>query len=686
MSEILWTPSNERAQNSQMQAFADEASRRTGLDLSNYSDLHRWSVTEREAFWALVWEFCGIRGDRGKRLSRFEEDFSQSRFFPDARLNFAENCLGRRDDAVAIVFVGESRKRRELSYADLYDRVARLAAWLRGRGVGVGDRVAACLPNLPETIVAMLATTSLGAIWSSCSPDFGTNGVVDRFSQIEPKILFCVDGYDYNGKRIDTLARVPEILEELPGVEACVVVPYAGLSSGTRSATDVDLSSFVMAEVALDSVEVFALDEIMNGNGQGGGGDGGSRDVREDANDRAVPALDFERLAFDHPLYILFSSGTTGKPKCIVHGAGGTLLQHLKEHRLHVDLRPDDRIFYFTTCGWMMWNWLATGLASGARLVLFDGSPFHPDARRLWKLAADERVNVFGVSAKFIDSSAKAGVSPGREFDLSSIRSILSTGSPLREESFDYVYREVAEDVHLASISGGTDIISCFVLGSPTLPVHRGEIQCAGLGMRVEVFDEEANPLVGRPGELVCTEPFPSMPVQFWNDPDGSRYRAAYFERFENVWCHGDWCIETENGGYVILGRSDAVLNPGGVRIGTAEIYAQVDSFDEILESIAIGQAWEGDVRVVLFVKMAEGATFDDALQARLRSSIRKNASPRHVPARILEVRDIPRTRSGKITELAVREVVNGREVKNVEALANPEALDFFRDREELDS
>jgi acetoacetyl-CoA synthetase len=681
-SETLWTPSVARAGNSQIQAFANEASRRTGLDLSNYSALHGWSVRELDAFWTLVWEMCEVVGDRGERPSVLGSQLTQSQFFPDARLNFAENCLRRRDDEVAIVFISESGKRRELSFADLYARVAKLAEWLRGRGVRAGDRVAACLPNLPDTIVAMLATSSLGGIWSSCSPDFGIDGVLDRFSQIEPKILFCVDYYEYNGKRIETLTRVPEILAALPGVEACVIVPYAGRSSDharemaeiARPSPFSSPSPSPSSKVDGGSAELFHLDGIID------------ESVDGSTEDRAVPDLVFERLAIDHPLYILFSSGTTGKPKCIVHGAGGTLLQHLKEHRLHVDLRQDDRLFYFTTCGWMMWNWLATGLASGARLILYDGSPFHPDARRLWKLAADEEVNVFGVSAKFIDSSAKAGVMPGSEFDLSNIRTILSTGSPLGEESFDYVYREVAEDVHLASISGGTDIVSCFVLGSPTLPVRRGEIQCAGLGMQVEVFDDDANPIVGTPGELVCTKPFPSMPVQFWNDPDGARYHAAYFERFENVWCHGDWCIETDSGGFVILGRSDAVLNPGGVRIGTAEIYSQVESFDEILESIAIGQAWEGDVRVVLFVKMTEGAIFDEALQARLRSSIRVKASPRHVPARILEVRDIPRTRSGKITELAVRDIVAGREVKNVEALANPEALEFFRNREELES
>jgi len=663
MSEILWTPTRERAEKSQMWAFAQEASRRSGLDLSDYSALHRWSVDSSEDFWELIWEACEIIGDRAESdgASRIRADavteFWEARFLPDARLNFAENLLRRSGLETAIVFVGESGERRELSFDALREQVAQMAGWLRSRGVGVGDRVAACLPNLPETVVAMLATTSLGGIWSSCSPDFGSDGIVDRFSQIEPKIFLCVDGYLYNGKHVETQGRVPEILSALPTVECCVVVPYR---------ESVPPAILEKIETSDGSVDVLHWTQIVDG-GEG-------------------PPLLFERLPMDHPLYILYSSGTTGKPKCIVHGAGGTLLQHLKEQRLHVDLHENDRLFYFTTCGWMMWNWLVSGLATGATLVLYDGSPFHPDARRLWELASRERIDVFGISAKFIDSAAKAGVSPGQEFDLSSLRTILSTGSPLSEDGFEYIYREVASDLHLASISGGTDIVSCFVLGSPTLPVRSGEIQCAGLGMQVEVFDDEGKAIVGTPGELVCTSPFPSMPVEFWNDPDGARYRAAYFERFPGIWCHGDWCLETESGGFVIHGRSDAVLNPGGVRIGTAEIYSQVEAFDEILEAIAIGQSWEDDVRVVLFVKMAAGFTLDDALRANLRTRIRKNASPRHVPACIVEVHDIPRTRSGKITEIAVRDVVHGREVKNVEALANPEALEYFRDREELAS
>jgi acetoacetyl-CoA synthetase len=665
MSEILWTPTRERAEKSRMWAFGQEASRRSGLDLSDYRALHRWSVDSPGAFWELVWEFCEVIGDRGERSEPAGVgagvEFSEVRFLPDARLNFAENLLRRRGSETALVFIGESGERREQSFVGLREDVARFAGWLRTRGVGVGDRVAACLPNLPETIVAMLATTSLGGIWSSCSPDFGQDGVIDRFSQIGPKLLLFADGYEYSGRRLDTLDRIPEILSALPTVECCVVVPYAGITVASEPIPTATLERMATAE---ERVDILHWGEIV---GQG-----------------KAPPLVFERLPMDHPLYILYSSGTTGKPKCIVHGAGGTLLQHLKEHRLHVDLREDDRLFYFTTCGWMMWNWLVSGLATGATLVLYDGSPFHPDARRLWELASQESIAVFGISAKFIDSAAKAGVSPGREFDLSSLRTILSTGSPLSEDGFDYIYREVASDVHLASISGGTDIVSCFVLGSPTLPVRRGEIQCAGLGMQVEIFDDEGNRIVGTPGELVCTRPFPSMPVEFWNDPDGSRYRAAYFERFPGVWCHGDWCVETESGGFVIHGRSDAVLNPGGVRIGTAEIYSQVEAFDEILEAIAIGQSWEGDVRVVLFVKMAPGLALDDALRAKLRTRIRENASPRHMPARIVEVLDIPRTRSGKITELAVRDVVHGREVKNVEALANAEALEYFRDREEL--
>jgi acetoacetyl-CoA synthetase len=570
-----------------------------------------------------------------------------ARWFPEARINFAENLLRRRDDAEALVFRSEAGHRRSLSFADLHAQVSRLVAALAAWGVAPGDRVAGYLPNLPEAVVAMLAATSLGAVWSSCSPDFGVRGVIDRFGQIEPKVLFTADAYFYAGKRHDCLAKVAELRGQLPGLERIVVVPYADVEP--------DLSALPGA---------IRLEEALAPHPQG--------------------PIPFQRLAFDHPLYILYSSGTTGAPKCIVHGAGGTLLQHLKEHRLHTDLSAGDRLFYFTTCGWMMWNWLASGLASEATLVLYDGSPFHPKPDVLFDLAQEERVSVFGTSAKFLDAAAKEELAPAESHDLSALRTILSTGSPLAPEAFDYVYERVKSDVQLASISGGTDIVSCFVLGSPWLPVHRGEIQCRGLGMAVDVFDDAGQPLPSGKGELVCTRPFPSMPIGFWADPDGVRYRAAYFARFSDVWCHGDFAEITANGGFVIHGRSDTVLNPGGVRIGTAEIYRQVEQIDAVLEGLVIGQDWEGDVRIVLFVRLREGVPLDPELEKRIRSRIRAGASPRHVPARIVQVDDIPRTRSGKIVELAVRDVVHGRPVRNREALANPEALELFADRDEL--
>jgi acetoacetyl-CoA synthetase len=537
---------------------------------------------------------------------------------------------------------------RQLSRRQLYDLVSRLAQALAALGVRKGDRVAGYLPNLPESVAAMLATASLGAIWSSCSPDFGVQGVLDRFGQIEPKVLFCADGYLYGGKEFDSQEKAREILAQLPTVERCVVLPYLH----ARPTAGVGLEEFVAPYVA--------------------------HDIR------------FEQVEFNHPLYILYSSGTTGVPKCIVHGTGGTLLQHLKEHRLHSDLRAGDRLFYFTTLGWMMWNWLVSGLASGAALLLYDGSPFVGRGRILFDFADAEGMTHFGTSAKFIDAIAKIDLKPRDTHRLDRLRVILSTGSPLVAEGFDYVYRNVKSDVCLSSISGGTDIVSCFVLGNPLLPVWRGEIQCKGLGMAIEVFDEQGRALEGEKGELVCTRPFPSMPVGFWNDPDGARYRAAYFEKYPNVWRHGDWCEVTAHGGIVIYGRSDAVLNPGGVRIGTAEIYRQVEQVEEVVESIVVGQDWPpqkpDDVRVVLFVKLKEGAQLDDALANRIKKRIRDNTTPRHVPAKILQVADIPRTKSGKIVELAVRDVVHGRQVKNMEALANPEALALFKDRAELGS
>ena len=629
----LWTPDPERAARSGMARFMRLAGRR------DYEELHRWSVEHAEEFWDLVWKFGEVRGEPGLRRLINAGRMPGAQWFPEAKLNFAANLLRERDASLAISFWGEDRVKRQLSRRQLYDLVSRLSQALASAGVGKGDRVAGYLPNLPESVAAMLATASLGAIWSSCSPDFGVQGVLDRFGQIEPKVLFCADRYLYGGKEFDLRAKNAEILASLPSVSKCVQVEYAGGFGDF-------LAPFPAGQIA------------------------------------------FEQVEFNHPLTILYSSGTTGVPKCIVHGTGGTLLQHLKEHRLHSDVRPGDRLFYFTTLGWMMWNWLVSGLASGAALLLYDGSPFLGRGRVLFDMADAEGMTHFGTSAKFIDAIAKIDLRPKDTHGLERLRVILSTGSPLVAEGFDYVYRNIKEDVCLSSISGGTDIVSCFVLGNPLLPVWRGEIQCKGLGMAVEVFDEQGRPLQGGKGELVCTRPFPSMPVGFWNDPDGARYRAAYFEKFPNAWRHGDWCEVTEHGGIVIYGRSDTVLNPGGVRIGTAEITRQVEQVEEVVESLVIGQDWPpvrpDDVRVVLFVKLKEGLTLDDALAAKIKKRIRDNTTPRHVPAKVLQVGDIPRTKSGKIVELAVRNVVHGQPVKNLEALANPEALEQFRDRREL--
>jgi len=580
------------------------------------------------------------------------EKMPGARWFPEARLNYAENLLQRRDDGEALVFWGEDKVRRRMSRPELHAEVARFQQFLIAAGVGKGDRVAGFLPNLPETLVAMLATTALGAIWSSASPDFGVQGVLDRFGQIEPKVLICVDGYWYNGKPVDCLAKNAEVVARMPSLLKTVVVPYLA----EQPAIDAIANAVNWAQIP--------------------GGDG------------EKPVI-FTRVAFDHPLFIMFSSGTTGVPKCIVHCHGGVLLQHLKEHMLHSDVRPGDRLFYFTTCGWMMWNWLVSGLAAGATLLLYDGSPFAGKGKVLFDLAEAEKMTHFGTSAKFIDAAAKLGLTPGKTHDLSKLRAMFSTGSPLSPEGFDWVYREIKQDILLASISGGTDIVSCFVLGNPVLPVYRGEIQCRGLGMAVDVFDDDGLPVRSQKGELVCTKPFPVMPVGFWNDADGAKYRAAYFERFANIWCHGDFSELTAHDGVIIYGRSDATLNPGGVRIGTAEIYRQVEQLPEVAESLVIGQDWppgkNDDVRVVLFVKLAEGAVLDTALIERIKQQIRANTTPRHVPAKVVQVQDIPRTKSGKIVELAVRNVVHDQPVKNVEALANPEALDGFRRRSELD-
>ncbi len=615
----------------------------------SYESLWRWSVDEPDAFWRLVWERCAVIGEAGPRVLEFGDRMPGARWFPEARLNYAENLLRQEGLGDAVVFWGEDKVKRRWSHDHLRETVARCARALRRAGVGPGDRVAGYLPNLPEALAAMLATASLGAIWSSASPDFGVEGVLDRFGQIAPKVLIAVDGYWYGGKAIDCLEKNAEVARRLPSLTQVLVVPYLNESPDVSLIPAAQLWPAALAREAPGSPE-------------------------------------FARVAFDHPLFILYSSGTTGVPKCIVHGHGGTLLQHLKEQRFHGDLRPGDRLFYFTTCGWMMWNWLMSGLAAGATLLLYDGSPFAGEGHILFDYADAEAMTHFGTSAKFIDAAAKQGLRPGRTHRLDALRVVFSTGSPLSPEGFDWVYREIKDDLLLASISGGTDIISCFVLGNPVLSVRRGEIQCRGLGMAVDVFDEAGRPLRGAKGELVCTRPFPAMPVGFWNDADGSKYQAAYFERFPGVWCHGDFSEITAQGGIVIYGRSDATLNPGGVRIGTAEIYRQVEQLPEILESLVIGQDWEADVRVILFVKLAAGAVLDEALQARIKQRIREGTTPRHVPARILAVGDIPRTKSGKIVELAVRNVVHGRPVKNVEALANPLALEDYRDRSELKS
>lgn len=649
MEQPLWRPGAERIAQSRLTAFTRNlAAAEPALEGADYFALHRWAVEHPETFWRAVWDFCGVAGEPGSVCLERGDLLPGARWFPGARLNFAENLLQRRDDHPALVCRLENGARRVLSYAELYCEVAQLAGGLRALGVGPGDRVAGFMPNIAETVIAMLATTSLGAVWSSCSPDFGSNGVLDRFGQIAPKVLFAADGYYYNGKTCDSLERLAGVARAIDSIEQVVVVPVVAPAP--------DVSNIPGARLYGELLDC---------------------EARE---------VEFARLPFDHPLYVMYSSGTTGAPKCILHGAGGTLLQHLKEHQLMCDLGPRDVLFYFTTCGWMMWNWLVSGLASGATLVLYDGSPFARNGELLLDCIDEEGITIFGTSARYIAALEKVGKVPRRSHRLDSLKTILSTGSPLAHESFEYVYRDFKADVCLSSISGGTDILSCFVAGSPTLPVYQGEIQAPGLGMAVEIWDEEGRSLVGEKGELVCTRPFPSCPIGFWNDPDGERFHSAYFDRFDNVWAHGDYGEVTGHGGYIIHGRSDAVLNPGGVRIGTAEIYRQVERVEDVLESIVIGQHWQDDVRVVLFVVLREGLTLDDALRERIRRSIRENATPRHVPAKILQVADIPRTISGKIVELAVRNVVHGEPVKNTDALANPEALELFRDLPELQS
>ena len=645
--QALWQPSAEQIDNSHMRRFQQQLESNLNLSFGDYEQLHRWSIDSPEQFWEQLWHYTDIRSSQPyTSVLKHGDRFPGAQWFEGAKLNFAENLLRNRSDKTAIVARLENGARRTLSYRELYTQVAQLAAALRSAGVAAGDRVAGFMPNVPETIVAMLATSSIGAIWSSCSPDFGINGVMDRFGQIEPKVLFACDGYYYNGKTIDSTQRIGQICAKIDSIEQLVLVKV------TEAVTDIPQAM-----------------------------DYGDFLVKEN-----TPKLQFEQLSFDHPLYIMYSSGTTGAPKCIVHGAGGTLLQQLKEQQLHSNLQPDDVLFYFTTCGWMMWNWLVAGLATEASIVLFDGSPFYPEPRSLIDMAEQEKINIFGTSAKYIAALEKAHVVPRESHQLASLKAILSTGSPLSHESFQYVYRDIKADLCLSSISGGTDILSCFVLGNPTLPVWEGQIQCRGLGMAVEIWDEQGRSVTEQKGELVCVKPFPSAPIYFWNDPENKKYLSAYFQTYANIWAHGDYGEITAQNGVIIHGRSDAVLNPGGVRIGTAEIYRQVEKLDEVVDSICIGQYWDDDVRVVLFVVLRQGLSLDDKLIGKIRSNIRSETTPRHVPAKVIAVTDIPRTISGKIVELAVRKVVHGQAVNNTDALANPEALELFKDLPELEN
>jgi acetoacetyl-CoA synthetase len=648
MSKLLWKPSEEQIQQSNMYRFMNVVNQKYNQDFNEYAPLYGWSVENIAEFWETMWEFADIIAS--KPYDQIIDDVSKmpgARWFSGARLNFAENLLRYRDDRVALIFKGEAQQSIKITYAELYDEVARLAKSLREAGVQIGDRVVGFMPNMPTSIIAMLAAASIGATWSSCSPDFGIKGVLDRFGQIKPKVLFTANGYSFKGKKLDCLERIANILKELPSIEKVVVVPYTKQKADISSIPNaVHYNEFKSSESNLD--------------------------------------IEFEQLPFDHPLYIMYSSGTTGLPKCMVQSAGGILVHHLKELILHTDLKREDTIFYFTTCGWMMWNWLTSSLAVGATLVLFDGNPFHPHPAALWEMAQEEKVTVFGTSAGYIAALINAGVKPAQDFDLSALRAVLSTGSPLSIEGFEFIYSEVKKDLQLASIAGGTDLNGCFALGNPMGPVYAGELQCRGLAMDVRGFDESGKELINEEGELVCCKPFPSMPIYFWDDPDGSKYHSAYFDVFANIWRHGDFITVTDRGGVVMLGRSDATLNPGGVRIGTAEIYRQVEQMEEIEDSVLIGQNWKNDIRVILFVKLAPGFELTEELQAKIRQTIRTNASPRHVPAKILVTPAVPYTLNMKKVELAVKKIIEGQPVLNRDALGNPEALDFYENLPEL--
>ena len=648
MAECLWKPSIERIYVSNMHRFKAFVNRGHNINLNEYSDLYQWSIDNIPDFWAAFWEFADIKAS--KPYTQVVDDLTRmpgANWFSGAHLNFAENLLRFRDDQTAIMFRAENRVNRRLTYAQLYDQVAATALALKQSGVKPGDRVAAFMPNMPETVIAMLAATSLGAIWSSCSPDFGIKGVLDRFGQIQPKILFSADGYFFKGVPQESQKRLASILDHLPGVQKLVVVP------------------FVSAKPKIDNLPRAILYD----------------DFRQAVSNGKI---EFERLPFNHPLYIMYSSGTTGLPKCMVQSAGGILIHHLKELILHTDLKRSDTIFYFTTCGWMMWNWLISSLAVGATIVLYDGNPFYPSPLSLWKMAQDEKITIFGTSAGYLSALEKTGARPKQAVNLKNLRTILSTGSPLSVEGFEYVYRHIKKDVQLVSISGGTDLNGCFALGNPMGPVYAGELQCRGLAMKVKAFDPQGRSVVGQKGELVCTAPFPSMPIYFWDDPDGRKYHNAYFNRYPGVWRHGDFIMITKQGGVIMLGRSDATLNPGGVRIGTAEIYRQVDLIEEIEDCVVVGQDWKNDVRVILFIKLKEGIVLDEPLKTKIRQTIRANASPRHVPAKIIAVPDIPYTLNMKKVELAVKKAINNEEIRNKDALKNPEVLKYYTHIDEL--